>query len=303
MASAQFKIVRLKRCRHNHISLLRILVYYHKREFSLLLRKIKLSQCQTVPVFGRNGNSLTRYGSTPISSLVETHLNAIDLARDRIRNLGHRRPALYQLANQVDSSCEMRTVNMVQRSARPMSLENSIFLHFHRGVLHMCQRSCLASTAFILKSTYRYVRKGVLLIEFLPRGETINRETYCQTLKKLRRAIQNKRRGMLTDGVVLLHDNARPHTARNTQNLISKFGWEQIDHPPYSPDMAPSDFHFFLHLKKFLGGQRFDGDDEVKTAVREWFASQAGEFYNEGIERLVPRLDKCLNNGGDYVEK
>ncbi|KAJ4439329.1 hypothetical protein ANN_07451 [Periplaneta americana] len=105
---------------------------------------------------------------------------------------------------------------------------------------------------------------------------------------------------MLTDGVVLLHDNARPHTARDTQNLISKFGREQIDHPPYSPDLAPSDFHLFLHLKKFLGGQRFDGDDEVKTAVREWFASQ---FYKEGIERLVPRLDKCLNNGGDYVEK
>ncbi|KAJ4428785.1 hypothetical protein ANN_25778 [Periplaneta americana] len=69
------------------------------------------------------------------------------------------------------------------------------------------------------------------------------------------------------------------------------------------PDLAPSDFHLFLHLKKFLGGQRFDGDDEVKTAVRKWFASQAGKFYNEGIERLVPRLDKCLNNGGDYVEK
>ncbi|KAJ4438355.1 hypothetical protein ANN_14297 [Periplaneta americana] len=146
-------------------------------------------------------------------------------------------------------------------------------------------------------------RKGVLLIEFLPWGETINRETYCQTLKKLRRAIQNKRSGMLTDGVVLLHDNTRPHTARDTQNLISKFGWEQIDHPPYSPDLAPNDFNLFLHLKKFLGGQRFDGDDEVKTAVWEWFASQAGEFYNEGIERFVPRLDKCLNNGGDYVEK
>ncbi|KAJ4447515.1 hypothetical protein ANN_09522 [Periplaneta americana] len=69
------------------------------------------------------------------------------------------------------------------------------------------------------------------------------------------------------------------------------------------PDLAPSDFHLFLHLKKFLGGQCFDGDDEVKTAVWEWFASQAGEFYNEGIKRLVPQLDKCLNNGGDYVEK
>ncbi|KAJ4431881.1 TGF-beta receptor type-1, partial [Periplaneta americana] len=102
----------------------------------------------------------------------------------------------------------------------------------------------------------------------------------------------------ISDGMV----RRWPHTARDTQNLISKFGWEQIDYPPYSSNLAPSEFHLFLHLKKFLGGQRFDGD-EVKTAMREWFASQAGEFYNEGIERLVPRLDKCLNNGGDYVEK
>ena len=92
-------------------------------------------------------------------------------------------------------------------------------------------------------------RKGVLLIKFLPWGETINRETYCQTLKKLHHAIQNKRCGMLTNGVVLLHDSAQPYTARDTQNFISKFGWEQIDHPPYSPDLAPSDFHLFLHLK------------------------------------------------------
>lgn len=65
-------------------------------------------------------------------------------------------------------------------------------------------------------------RKGVLLIEFLPRGETINRETYCQTLKKLRRAIQNKRRGMLTDRVVLLHDNVRPHTELVTPKISSR---------------------------------------------------------------------------------
>ncbi|KAJ4442404.1 hypothetical protein ANN_03990 [Periplaneta americana] len=67
--------------------------------------------------------------------------------------------------------------------------------------------------------------------------------------------IKNKERGMLTDGVVLFM-TARPHTARDTQNLISKSGWEQIDHSPYSPDLAPSDFHLFLHHKKFLCGQR-----------------------------------------------
>ncbi|GFV02277.1 histone-lysine N-methyltransferase SETMAR [Trichonephila clavipes] len=52
-------------------------------------------------------------------------------------------------------------------------------------------------------------RQGILLLEFMALGTTINAATYCQTLKRLRRAIQNKRRGMLTNGVRLLHDNAR----------------------------------------------------------------------------------------------
>ncbi|KAJ4438273.1 hypothetical protein ANN_14212 [Periplaneta americana] len=88
-----------------------------------------------------------------------------------------------------------------------------------------------------------------------------------------------------------------------SHRVLVTLGYINIHSRGGSPDFAPSDFHLFLHLKKFLCGQRFDGDDEVKTAVREWFASQTGEFYNEGIERLVPRLGKCLNNGGDYVEK
>ncbi|GFW94738.1 uncharacterized protein TNCV_4247781 [Trichonephila clavipes] len=66
------------------------------------------------------------------------------------------------------------------------------------------------------------------------------------TLQKLLRAIQNKRRCMLSAGVVLLHDNARPHTANRTQELVTSFGWEQLDHPLYSPDLAPNDYLFPL---------------------------------------------------------
>ena len=146
-------------------------------------------------------------------------------------------------------------------------------------------------------------RKGVLLVDFLPQGSTINAGVYCGTLKKLRRAIQNKRRGLLSRGVVMIHENACPHTAAATQNLFTTFGWEQFDHPHFSPDLAPSDFHLFLHLKSFLAGRRFHDDNEVKEAVTTSFASQAASFYDEGIQKLVPRYDKCLNNGGKYVEK
>jgi len=73
--------------------------------------------------------------------------------------------------------------------------------------------------------------------------------------------------------------------------------------PPYSPDLAPIDFHLFLHLKKFLGGKQLDDDNDLKDAVQKWVTSQAAAFYEEDILKLVPRYDKCLNNDDEYVEK
>ena len=108
---------------------------------------------------------------------------------------------------------------------------------------------------------------------------------------------------MLSATILLLHDNARPHSAAQTQGLITSFRWEQIEHHLYGPDLAPSDFHLFLHLRKFLGGKRFDDDDDLKDAVQKWPTLQAAAFYEEGIHKLVPSYDKCLNNGGAYVEK
>jgi histone-lysine N-methyltransferase SETMAR len=97
----------------------------------------------------------------------------------------------------------------------------------------------------------------------------------------------------------MLHDSARPHSTAATQDLIATFGWDQFDHPPYSPHLAPSDFHVFLRLKNFLGDRRFHGDNDVKEAVNAWFASQAASFYDAGIQTLVPIYDKCLNSGGN----
>ncbi|GBM41140.1 hypothetical protein AVEN_21086-1 [Araneus ventricosus] len=52
-----------------------------------------------------------------------------------------------------------------------------------------------------------------------------------------------------------------------TQVLLRSFGWEVWQHPPYSPDLAPCDFHVFGKLKEHLGGRQFSNDDQVQTAV------------------------------------
>jgi histone-lysine N-methyltransferase SETMAR len=75
-----------------------------------------------------------------------------------------------------------------------------------------------------------------------------------------------------------------------------------LDHPAHSPNLASSDFHLFLHLEKHLAGQKFHEDEEVKNEVTTWLFERAAQFYDIGIQNLVPRLNKCLDKGGDYVE-
>jgi histone-lysine N-methyltransferase SETMAR len=74
-----------------------------------------------------------------------------------------------------------------------------------------------------------------------------NVRSILQNTKKTRRVIQNSRCGMLTYGIVLHHNNAR--TAARTRALLEHFNWKLFDHPPYSPDLAPSDYHLFTYLK------------------------------------------------------
>ncbi|GFV97888.1 transposable element Tcb2 transposase [Trichonephila clavipes] len=75
-----------------------------------------------------------------------------------------------------------------------------------------------------------------------------------------------------------------------------------IDSMPQSPDLTPSDFNLFLHLKSFLAGKHFNNDKELKENVSNWLKTQAATFYEEGIEKLVPRYDTCPQNFGSYVE-
>jgi len=79
--------------------------------------------------------------------------------------------------------------------------------------------------------------------------------------------------------------------------------WDILDHPPYSLDLAPNDFHLFLHPKEHLAGKKFDDDVEVQEEVMTWFKRQAADFYDSGIQKLVLRLSECLDNADDYVEK
>lgn len=145
--------------------------------------------------------------------------------------------------------------------------------------------------------------RGVLLIDYLQHGRTINAAYYCDLLDRLRVAIKNKRPGLLSEKVFFIHDNARPHSARITQEKLQKFKWQVFEHPPYSPDLAPSDYHLFPKLKETFGGVRFNSTEEIEDAVTDYFKKLDASHYRLGIDKLIVRYEKCLERFGDYVEK
>jgi len=88
------------------------------------------------------------------------------------------------------------------------------------------------------------------------RGTTVASATYCDMLQReLKPAIRSKRRGKLSKEILLLHDNAHSHTAAHTLETLKQLKWEAMEHPAYSPDLVPSDFHLFGPLKTALRGR------------------------------------------------
>ena len=100
--------------------------------------------------------------------------------------------------------------------------------------------------------------QGPILEQYMEKGVTVTSVNYCNMLRnEMRPAIcskQREQRGRLTQSVLLLHDNARPHMEHLTINTIRQLNWEVLEHPAYSPDPASSDFHLFGPLKNALRG-------------------------------------------------
>jgi len=88
-----------------------------------------------------------------------------------------------------------------------------------------------------------------------------------------------------------------------TRDAFQRLDFLVLPHPPYSPDLAPSDFHLFSKLKEHLKGQRFSCDEEVKSAVSKWFQKQNTIFFKDGFQKLVQRWRKRIEVHGDFVEK
>jgi histone-lysine N-methyltransferase SETMAR len=142
----------------------------------------------------------------------------------------------------------------------------------------------------------------VILIDVLPRGQTISSDIYVENMKKMKKRFRRVRPHKEVTKVLLHHDNTRLHTSLHTREVIRKLQWTVLPHPPYSPDLAPSDYHLLSSLKDAIRGKKFENDEEGISEVKKWLRQRPAEWYREGIQAITSRWRKVIDSG-DYDEK
>ena len=109
---------------------------------------------------------------------------------------------------------------------------------------------------------------------------------YSSLLVQLKDILKEKRREKVTKGVLFLHDNAPAHRALATQEKLAYLGFQCLDYPPHSLDLAPSDYHLLPGLKNQLKGRHFSSDAEVIAAAESWLDTQPSEFFFEWLAKV-----------------
>jgi histone-lysine N-methyltransferase SETMAR len=173
----------------------------------------------------------------------------------------------------------------------------------HRANSPRKKKFRVAPYAGKVMATVFWDMEGLLLVDIMPKGTIINSEAYVATLTNLHACLRRVRPHKQIADILLQHDNARPHVSLRTTEAINKFGLTVFPHPPYSPELAPSDRHLFGELKDSLRGSKFEDDESLVAAAKNYLRDAGPEFYKAGIQALVKRWGKAVEIGGDNVEK
>ena len=100
-----------------------------------------------------------------------------------------------------------------------------------------------------------------------------------QKLQWLQPALVNRK------SPILLH-NSQPHAAQPVLQRLNELGYDVLPHLPYSPDLSPTDYHFFKHLDDFFQGKHFHNQQDAENAFQEFVKSWSIDFYAKGISNL-----------------
>uniref|UniRef100_A0A5S6QGN5 Tc1-like transposase DDE domain-containing protein n=1 Tax=Trichuris muris TaxID=70415 RepID=A0A5S6QGN5_TRIMR len=151
--------------------------------------------------------------------------------------------------------------------------------------------------------TVWWLMGGIIHYSFMNPGETMTGEKYSSELEIMQEKFKEIRPRLLNrKGPILLHDNARPHVSKIVAQKLAELRYETLSHPPYSPDLSPTDYHLFKHLELFLRGKTFPNGEAAKQAFRNFINSRSPHFYISGIQKLVSRWRRCADCDDAYFD-
>ncbi|CAO4386748.1 unnamed protein product [Caenorhabditis nigoni] len=139
---------------------------------------------------------------------------------------------------------------------------------------------------------------GPIYWKLLPEGKTITGDLYTTQLRNLKKAVD--RSALKDKKVYYQHDNARPHVSKQVKQELMGYGWNVLPHPPYSPDLAPTDYWLFGDMTRAFEGRSFNSRGAVEAALKQYFASRPAGFYRNGIYKLRERWRHVVDNDGQY---
>ena len=107
------------------------------------------------------------------------------------------------------------------------------------------------------------------------------RRPKAEQLADLNRALRQKRPEYQPreHKVIFIDDNAPAHRTKKTRELVNSYSWEALPHAPYSPDLAPFDYHLFSSMGHALAEQRFDSYENVKKWLDDFEDWMYNHFY------------------------
>ena len=128
---------------------------------------------------------------------------------------------------------------------------------------------------------------GVILLHTVPQRQTVHAAYYCNFLRNhLRPALRRKRQHLLATNLIILHDNARAHTANVVTELLRRWRWEILEQTPYLPDMSPCDYDFFAKMKEPLRGICYNTRETIIRAVGRSLLDINKSGRDDGVRRL-----------------
>ena len=152
--------------------------------------------------------------------------------------------------------------------------------------------------------TVLFSKKEILLVDFLPEGQKFNSTHMTSViLPALETKIKTTCPKKGVQGWFIHLDNARPHNSRKTSKWISDTGMTRLPHPPYSPDLAPSDFALFGYLKTHLRTVECNDPTDLRREVTKFLMTLPSNWFQLVWDKWLERLQWVHENHGIYFTK